>query len=791
MLRRNDALYKATTTTSTTTTTQAPPPTTTTQTPERPLRRPGSARRPLRRRRPQHDYYYDDDEDYLEEDYVEERINRRRKPGRQRIRRPEYDDYDSPRAHKDMDEESYPLRPMHRDRSRTRDEDLDDYDYDRRSYDRPRSRLRPSMDSRRHMDEDRRSFADDDERKPALIDSKRKPIERRPLARRPVVSEDRRSNGDDRRSVLDEPRRRRPYSNARPMHDEDEEIDPPARKQSSATLRDDYDLDEPRPAAKRPVTAQEPKLGVIPKVRSSSAVASIFSRPRAPPKISRPVPTNEKKKYEYQPQAVKPPTDAPATAVDEAPLYDDDYDYETEAPKSPPPKHERPETKKHPSILSHRDSRLPLTASKEDHLLNTKPHPIEDEDRDDRVTSSKPQRSTLNNLPASVATPVRVVKPEFVDARSRGAPAKVDQKPIVELEPEEEELGDDGEFAEYSDEEIDPKLENAPPKQAEVERVPVVEDDRRDDYRSAAKEPEPASRTVSVESARSHSIHQDRSNVETLPPYKPQLQRLTSPPPSVPTSVKFDNEDGRYYEKSGTRIESSERDVYTLFNKEHLHAVPPQPSGFKSIGHERDDSDPYKLNRSYIRIMKRPFLPSRGGSPYLPRGLKPVGVGITNTDYPTGPSTLAAGTEPTPVSGSIRLPSLLNSEPISRINFNSNFPSAPAQAAPIGSRPTHPPQIESPRNPLDDIYNSDYDVTINDALNPTLKPITQSHESSVTFDLPKYSNRHNPYARADVLHAPSQFRSTAVRAPLQSPPSRQSAPSRSRAPQQYYDDYDY
>lgn len=689
-----------------------------------------------------------------------------------------------------MDEDPYPVRPMHRDRSRTRDEDLDYYDYDRRSYERPRSRVRPSVDGRRHMDEDRRSFADEDERKPAPVDSKRKPIERRPLARRPVNSEDRRSNGDDRRSVLDESRRRRPYSDARPMHDEDEEIDPPPRKHSSAALRDDYDFDEPRPAAKRPVSVQEPKVGVIPKVRSSSPVASIFSRPRAPPKISRPVPTNEKKKYEYQPQALKPATNAPATVADEAPLYDDDYDYETEAPKSLPPKHEKPEAKKHPSILSHRDSRLPSTASKEDHLLNTKPHAIEDEDRDDLITSSKPQRSTLNNLPAPVVTPVRVVKPEFVDARSRGAPAKVEQKPIVELEPEEEELEDEGEFAEYSDEEIDPKLENAPPKQPEEERVPVVEDDRRDDYRSTAKEPEPAPKTVSVESARSHTIHQDRANAEPLPQYKPQLQRLTSPPPTVPTSVKFDSEDGRYYEKTGTKIESSERDVYTLFNKETLHAVPPQPSGFKPVGHERDDSDPYKLNRSYIRIMKRPFLPSRGGSPYLPRGLKPVGVGITNSEYPTGTSTSVAGTEPASVSAGNRLPSLLNGEPISRINFNSNFPSAPAQAAPIASRPTHPPQIESPHNPLDDIYNSDYDVTINDALNPTLKPITQSHESSVTYDLSKYNNRHNPYARADVSHAPSQFRSTAVRAPLHTH-TRQSTPSRSRAPQQYYDDYDY
>lgn len=77
---------------------------------------------------------------------------------------------------------------------------------------------------------------------------------------------------------------------------------------------------------------------------------------------------------------------------------------------------------------------------------------------------------------------------------------------------------------------------------------------------------------------------------------------------------------------------------------------------------------------------------------------------------------------------------------------------------------TQQPQlsIESPRSPLDEIFNSDYDVTLNDALNPTLKPLSHSHESHIGhgFTLNKYD--HDPYARSDVSQSSSQYRTTAI-----------------------------
>ncbi|XP_050316090.1 titin-like [Anthonomus grandis grandis] len=135
-----------------------------------------------------------------------------------------------------------------------------------------------------------------------------------------------------------------------------------------------------------------------------------------------------------------------------------------------------------------------------------------------------------------------------------------------------------------------------------------------------------------------------------------------------------------------------------------------------------------------MRIIKRPFLPSRGGDPYSPRGLKPLGLKavepqeseneseesvaekqpIPQEDYPEEPRPNKVF-KPSPVivkvpvrqkyiPPSAEAQELIELEPSRLQNYKS------------GPRTTQKPKVIE-KNP---IYDDEYDVTLNDALNPTL-----------------------------------------------------------------------
>ncbi|XP_031618604.1 probable serine/threonine-protein kinase kinX isoform X2 [Contarinia nasturtii] len=847
---RNDALYKATTTTSTTTTTIAPP-STTSQAPER--RRP-EARRPTRRRRPQHEYYYDD-EDY-DDDYVEERMNRRRKANRNRNRRPsEYDDeYDNPpRANYKDDEDDYSYEQRSSYRHRNRD---DDFEYDRRSY---RNRKRPN-ENKRHYDDDRRTddieerrphsdnrkhphdpaesgkrkFNDrrtslNDDRKTYNNDEKNSYDDRRSLSeddrghlddRRSTHDERRKMNDerrttsvdDDRRSSVDEGRRnthdkRRPNSDrSRPQYDDEYEDYP--KKQNPR--EDDYD----DRSYKRPL--HDNKSEIVPKVRSSSAAASIFNRPRTPPKINRPVPTNERKKYEYVPQKSTDKSTVTTPIADDE-IYDD-YDYEAEKAQIDI-KHKTADMKKsNPAPSSQRDQR-PSTPLKQEKLpTNFNTDELEDVEFDvkEKVTSIKPQRSTLPKVEAMqhqhqhqqpqsqlqhqsqrpIKTQEYYEKPKEVTVKSNVRPA---------LDFNKDEYIPDSDLADYPDEEIDDRSTKVEDVRQQPETIPT-----RTDFRSNVP--------VQEHQEMIKPLHQD--DVQTKIPYSP---------PQSQQDLQFKTKFHRLsnvrtaddtFRKSNT--EPEERDVYTILPKDTISMIR-EPSGFKPVSYNDEphnfdlDTTVVTKTRPYVRVMKRPFLPSRGGSPYLPRGLKAVGAGFTTSDYTTE-SAQIHGTPKSAQAAAIGNVQLYGGHqlPISRTN---NAPYGvghqPQQMHPSSiandlRTTTQQPQIESPRSPLDEIFNSenDYDVTLNDALNPTLKPL--SHESPIGFSLNKY-DRANPYARSDVSHAPSQYRSTAIpirqapqtmqqqhqhqQQPLPQPqPQQQNQQPQQRPPQQsqYYDDeYEY
>lgn len=592
------------------------------------------------------------------------------------------------------------------------------------------------MFNERRSSKDRRpSVVDDDDEKESHINDRRTSFDDRRGnlgERRPIV-DDRRSNADDKKP--NEPRRglgerRRPYADRKPLYDDEEDDydSPPPRKHIAHSPAAADDAEEEMPVRYQP---PEPKNGVVPKVRSTNPVASIFSKPRAPPRISRPVPSNEKKKYEYV--STKAPAAVPASYEDQ---YDEEYDYEAEVPKAPLAKSQKVETKvpKAPPPKVKVEQRKPVQTD-----FESKSHSFESEELEEEVVNISSRNQNKKPEEKVPRNPSKI-QPEI--SRAKSSESKIEAKPAETFEDEDEE------FAEYADVEPDQKEET----ESQEEHKPAQKPD--------ALPPQSKPLTLETEPNRSSRPQQYRFPTHAV-----------SPPQPKPTYAA---------KQQSSRPAQSEpvRDVYSLFDKEQSSTLP-EPSGFKPVGYNREQYGETDNFRPSVRVVKRPFLPSRGGSPYLPRGLKPVGVGISNVDY-RSPTNI----DQSHITGVL----VQSSQPHERVNYNSNQQT-------INIRPTHRPQ-ETLRTSLDDIYNSDYDVTINDALNPTLKPISQSHETPVTYTLSKY-DRSNPYARSDASHASSVFRSTSIQAPFyvqsrnRRPSQHQQEAQASRQSQQYYDDYDY
>lgn len=454
--------------------------------------------------------------------------------------------------------------------------------------------------------------------------------------RRPAYDDDRRRTGDRRQQQQDDrirgEERRFSDDDRRDRYDDNKNYN----NRRNNPLDENNNKRKPTEIVERKQQQQNQEETVSDeKLVKPAGTGSIFDRPRPLPRINRPVPKSEKNKFAYK------ASESPNVNVRDGSKNDDanaSYEYEDI------------------SISSSTSSTTPKSSAAPS---STKPFSFQKLKPASSLSTTIKTTTTTTTTKASVDDGAEVYEYVYED-EDYDTVVTPTQKPIIEISS------------------IKPKDERASLYSSRV----------RNEYIASSTLPSTTTSTTAASSPDSFRLNRykndnSRENIQQQPSYVDPLVRK----PLVPSIIPNRNANNRKFANKQTVFEPVTQEIPTKkfsFQNAYNNRNLDNKAEIESIAEDKE-----QLQKSTVKVIKRPFLPSRGGNPYKARGLQPVGI-------------LAEQQQQQQQSNE-------KQEDEKNVSYND------------GNRK----QTDTQKLTLEDLYE-EYDVDLNDALNPMLKPLTSS-----------------------------------------------------------------